>query len=151
MLTETLGPLAEQRGVTDAVEVAVTAVARQIDWLADTAIRSTPVPRLSVRSCSKGCSPTTWTPTSTSMSCWRAAEDDLDRTLDELASVAARFRRGTMADRSVVSAAFEEMADDSCTPDTVLDLADASLRAAADFVSARNLMTVPALDIRVLR
>lgn len=148
MLEETLGPLADQRGVADAVEVGVEAIDRHIAWLTDQ-------DPLSMRPQALG--PELYDgvlshhldPGLEVDELLGAAEDDLERTLEELASVAARFRRGTMADRTVVSDAFEIMASDASTPDTLLDVAADALRAAADFVSERDLMTVPALDLRL--
>ncbi len=148
MLAETLGPLADQRGVADAVAVGVASVDRHIGWLTD---------RDPLSSRPQAMGPELYAGVLTYHldgglevdELLASAEDDLERTLDELASVAARFRRGTMADSSVVSEAFGDLGTDASTPDNVLDLATEALRAAADFVSARNLMTVPALDLRL--
>ncbi len=151
MLAETAQDLAEERGVTDAITTAVEAVERHRAWLqSQLPAASRPVavgPELYqgilTHHLELG-------PDPDADALLAAAEDDLERVLDTLASVAAKVGRSTMAERTVIPTTLGRLASGSdVTPDNILDVAAEGLQAAADFLSDRQIVSVPPMDLRL--
>lgn len=152
MLDETADDLLAERGVADAAETALTAVARHQVWLDQQLSAAATVPAAigpelyaGVMTHHLGMGPQ---PDPDAL--LAAAEDDLARVLDITASVAAKFGRSTMAAGSVIPDTLGRLAAESdVTPDTIIDIAAEALESAAQFLSERRLVTVPPMDIRL--
>lgn len=152
MLQETATELLAEPGVADAADVALAAVQRHRGWLA------AQLPAAATVAAAVG--PDVYhgvlvhhlgLPTDIDADAiLAAAEDDVERVLDSLASTAAKVARGTMADRTVIPDTLRMVAEGSASsPDDLLDLSGQALEAAATFLTNRDLLTVPAMDLRL--
>lgn len=149
MLAETMGELAEQRGVADAADEAVEAVERHVDWLRARLPEAHRSPALGPELYSGVLQHHLDSPGDPDLILARA-EDSLEAVLDDLASTSAKYLRGSMADRSVIPKALDRLAGSSDVDDeNVLDVCAAALEAAAEFAADRQLVTVPDIDVRL--
>ena len=152
MLAETADDLLAERGVADAAEAALAAVARHQVWLDQQLPGAATVPAaigpelyagVMTHHLGMGAEPDP-------DALLAAAEDDLARVLDITASVAAKFGRSTMAADSVISDTLGRLAAESdVTEDSIIDVAAEALESAAQFLSDRRLVTVPPMDVRL--
>lgn len=152
MLTQTAEDLLAERGVAEAMEGAMVAVARHQAWLEQQLPASAVVPAaigperyVGVMTHHLGMGPQ---PDPDAL--LAAAEDDLERVLDITASEAAKFGRSTMAAGTVIPDTLGRLAAASdVTQDSLIDVAAEALEAAAVFLAERRLVTVPPMDVRL--
>lgn len=146
-----LGDVADQPGVSDAMTEAFAAVDRHVGWLSD----QEPDARQSVAMGPElyaGVVAHHLESAADVDDLLAGAEDHLEQVLDELGSTAARYQRGTMADRTVIAKALQRLASapESRVDDaTVLDVCTDALESAAAFVRDRDLVTIPPLQVRL--
>jgi uncharacterized protein (DUF885 family) len=149
MLAATLGDLTDLPNVTTSVGVAVEAIDRHVDWLHSQLPDSTRPPALGPE-LYEGVLRYHLDTTEDVDAVLARAEDDLERVVDDLASVSAKYLRGSMADRTVIPAAIKRLGEDSHVDnESVVDVCAAALESAADFVSERQLVTIPTMDVRL--
>lgn len=149
LLTGSLGELASEPGVQDAVETAVRSCESHADWLwdqVDEAQRPAALGPDLYRGVMRH---------HLDLDCdidelLAAAEDDLDCVLDDLVTTAVQFGGTTVADRSAISQAVEQLAAESDVSDAnVLEVADDALIHATDFVTENRILSVPDIDLRL--
>jgi uncharacterized protein (DUF885 family) len=149
MLREMLGDLEELPGVADAANDACVAVDTHMDWLRARLPESHRDPALGPELYAGVMEFHLDSPGDPDDVLARA-EDSLEVILDDLASLSAKYLRGSMADRSVIPKALERLALHSAVDDgNVLEVCRTALAAAADFVEDRGLVTMPAIDVAV--
>ncbi len=152
MLDETAADLLTEPGVADAADEALAAIERHRNWLEQQLPAAATIPAavgpevyegILTHHLDQG-------PEPDADELLAAAEDDLERVLDTLASAAAKFGGSTMAVRTVIPDTLSRMAAASdVTGDNLLDVAATALEAAAEFLAERRLVTVPPMDVRL--
>lgn len=149
MFAQSLGPLASEPGLADAIDVAVLAIDEHTDWL-----RS----RLPVSNRNPALGATLFAGVLEHMlETGLSAEEvqaqayaDLDRVSEELSSLSAKYLGRSMADPGVSARALEALAIKSdISDDNVLDACTEALELAANFISERGLVTVPQIEARI--
>lgn len=149
MLADMPADVAAGPGVADATAVAVRAVESHVDWLRARLPESRRNPALGPELYSGVLRHHLDSPGDPDIVLARA-EDSLEAVLDELASICAKYLRGSMADRSVIPKALDRLAATSDIDDgNVLDVCAAALEAAAAFAADRRLVSVPDIDVRL--
>jgi hypothetical protein len=152
MLDETAADLLTEPGVADAADEALAAIERHRNWLEQQLPAAATIPAavgpevyegILTHHLDQG-------PEPDADELLAAAEDDLERVLDTLASAAAKFGGSTMAVRTVIPDTLSRIAAASdVTGDNLLDVAATALEAAAEFLAERRLVTVPPMDVRL--
>ena len=152
MLRETAADLLAQPGVAARAETALGAIERHRVWLRSQLAAAATTPSAVGPEIHHGVlvHHLGMAPDTDADEILADAEDDLERILDALASTAAKVGGGTMADRAVIPDTLRAVADSAMSsPDDLLDLSERALEGAAAFLAQRDLLTIPAMDLRL--
>jgi uncharacterized protein (DUF885 family) len=149
MLAQISGPLADEPGVAAARVDASVAIKLHVKWLRSQLPAATrPIP---LGSRLYGGVIKNFLETSASANSILArAYEDLDRITEELNSVSARYLGRSMAEPDIAATAVASLgASGGVDDDNILEVAGTALEQAAEFISNRQLLTVPRVDARI--
>lgn len=151
MLDDAMDDLGDDPGLVSAAESAIESVERHVVWLADQREKSVPDYRMGATAYQGVLRYRLGTQESVN-EVLATAEEDLERVSEEMSSAAAKSLGKSMGRRRLVEDALDSLArSPGVNDESVLTVCSEALQRASEFVAARRLVSVPPMDVKLVR